>query len=135
MKSLTIGKLAEHTGVSADTLRYYEKMNLLTGTARSASGYRLYASDAVKLVQFIRGAKQLGFTLDEIKKLLTLKASDQSTCSEIMKHTEAKINEAEKRIRELKEIRKVLKQLTQQCPADDTPSDECPILNHISKKA
>lgn len=135
MKSLTIGKLAELTGVSTDTLRYYEKMNLVTGTARSASGYRLYTPDAVKIVRFIRGAKELGFTLEEIQKLLTLKTSDQSTCAEIMKHTEAKISEAEKRIRELKEIKKVLKQLTQQCPADNTPSDECPILKHISKKA
>ncbi|PZP86428.1 MAG: heavy metal-responsive transcriptional regulator [Azospirillum brasilense] len=134
MKSLTIGKLAELTGVSTDTLRYYEKMNLVTGTARSASGYRLYTPDAVKIVRFIRGAKELGFTLDEIQKLLTLKTSDQSTCAEIMKHTETKISEAEKRIRELKEIKKVLKQLTQQCPADDTSADECPILKHISKK-
>lgn len=135
MKSLTIGKLAELTGVSTDTLRYYEKMNLVTGTARSAAGYRLYTPDAVKIVRFIRGAKELGFTLDEIQKLLTLKTSDQSTCAEIMKHTETKISEAEKRISELKEIKKVLKQLTQQCPADNTPSDECPILKHISKKA
>ena len=134
MKSLTIGKLAELTGVSTDTLRYYEKMNLVTGTARSASGYQLYTPDAVKIVRFIRGAKELGFTLDEIQKLLTLKTSDQSTCAEIMKHTETKISEAEKRIRELKEIKKVLKQLTQQCPADDTSADECPILKHISKK-
>lgn len=135
MKSLTIGKLAKLTGTSAVTLRYYEKLNLLTGTERSASGYRLYSSDAVKVIRFILGAKALGFTLDEIRTLLTLKASDQSTCAEIIKHTEAKISEAEKRIRELKEIKKVLKQLTQQCPADNTPSDDCPILKHISKKA
>ncbi len=135
MKSLTIGKLAELTGVSTDTLRYYEKINLVTGMVRSAAGYRLYTPDAVKVVGFIRGAKELGFTLDEIRKLLTLKSSDQSTCAEIMKHTEAKIIEAEKRIRELKEIKKILKQLAQQCPADATPTDDCPILKHISKKA
>jgi MerR family Zn(II)-responsive transcriptional regulator of zntA len=135
MKPLTIGKLAEMTGVSADTLRYYEKMKLITGTSRSASGYRLYHADAMQVVRFIRGAKELNFTLDEIRQLLTLKKSDQSTCAEILKHTEAKIREAETRIRELKEIKKVLKSLAEQCPADDTPTDCCPILDHISRKA
>ncbi len=135
MKQLTIGKLAELTGVSADTLRYYEKMKLIEGTARSPAGYRLYNPDAVRVVRFIRGAKELSFTLDEIRQLLTLKMSDQSTCGEILKHTEAKIKEAETRIRELKEIKKVLKNLAEQCPAGDTPTDCCPILDHISKKA
>lgn len=135
MKQLTIGKLAEQTGVSADTLRYYEKMGLLEGASRSQAGYRLYDQDTVRVVRFIRGAKELSFTLDEIKQLLTLKQSDQSTCGEILKHTEAKIKEAEHRIKDLKEIRKVLKGLAEQCPADDTPSDCCPILDHISRKA
>ena len=134
MKQLTIGKLAEMTGVSADTLRYYEKMGLLEGTPRSQAGYRLYDQDAVRVVRFIRGAKELSFTLDEIRQLLTLKQSDKSTCGEILKHTEAKIKEAEHRIKDLKEIRKVLKALAEQCPADDTPSDCCPILDHISRK-
>ena len=135
MKQITIGKLAELTGVSADTLRYYEKMKLITGTSRSAAGYRIYNPGAVRVVRFIRGAKELSFTLDEIRQLLILKASDQSTCVQILKHTEAKIKEAEHRIRDLKEIKKVLKRLAEQCPADDSPTDCCPILEHISKKA
>jgi len=134
MKQYTIGKLAELTGVSTDTLRYYEKVKLINGTARSSAGYRMYNADAVRVVRFIRGAKELSFTLDEIRTLLTLKTSDKSTCAEILKHTEAKLKEAENRIRELKEIRKVLKSLTEQCPADDTSSDCCPILDHISKR-
>ena len=135
MKQLTIGKLADLTGVSADTLRYYEKMKLINGTSRSPAGYRLYEPDAIRVVRFIRGAKELSFTLDEIRQLLSLKTSDQSTCAEILKHTESKIKEAETRIKELKEIKKVLKALAEQCPADDTSSDCCPILDHISKKA
>lgn len=134
MKQLTIGKLAELTGVSTDTLRYYEKMKLITGTTRSAAGYRLYNPDVVQLIRFIRGAKELSFSLDEIRQLLTLKTSDRSTCAQILLHTEAKIQEATHRISELKEIKKVLMALAEQCPADDTPSDCCPILDHISKK-
>jgi len=134
MQQLTIGKLAELTGVSADTLRYYEKMKLLVAASRTKAGYRLYAPDAVRVVRFIRGAKELSFTLDEIRQLLTLKTSDTSTCAQILKHTEAKLKEAEIRIRELKEIKKVLQTLAAQCPADDTSVDCCPILDHISKK-
>lgn len=134
MKQITIGKLAEMTGVSADTLRYYEKMKLIAAETRSPAGYRHYHPDAVRVVRFIRGAKELSFTLDEIRQLLTLKTSDKATCAEILKHTESKIKEAETRILELKEIKTVLKALAKQCPADDTQIDCCPILEHISKK-
>jgi MerR family Zn(II)-responsive transcriptional regulator of zntA len=135
MKQLTIGKLAETTGTSAETLRYYEKLKLIVADARSPAGYRLYSPDAVRVVRFIRGAKELNFTLDEIRQLLALKSSDKSTCAEILKHTEAKIKQAESRILELKEIKKVLKQLAEQCPGDETPSDCCPILDHINRKS
>ena len=134
MKQLTIGKLAEVTGVSSETLRYYEKLKLIAPDTRSAAGYRLYTPDAVRVVRFIRGAKELNFTLDEIRQLTALKSSDKSTCAQILKHTESKIKQAEQRILELKEIRKVLKQLAEQCPADDSPLDCCPILDHINRK-
>ena len=133
-KHITIGKLAEMTGVSTDTLRYYEKMKLIAAETRSEAGYRYYHPDAVRLVRFIRGAKELSFTLDEIRQLLTFKTSDKATCAQILKHTETKIQEAETRILELKEIKRVLKQLAKECPADDTPTECCPILDHISKK-
>jgi MerR family copper efflux transcriptional regulator len=134
MKQLTIGKLAEMTGVSADTLRYYEKMKLIAAETRSPAGYRFYNLDAIRVVRFIRGAKELSFTLDEIRQLLTLKTSDKGTCAQILKHTKAKIGEAERRISELKEFKKVLKQLAKECPADNSPTDCCPILEHIHKK-
>ena len=135
MKQLTIGKLAEMTGVSTDTLRYYEKMGLIAAESRSRAGYRFYHLDAVKVVRFIRGAKELSFTLEEIRQLLKLKTSDKATCAQILKHTESKIKEAENRILELKEIKTVLKRLAKECPADDSPTDCCPILEHISGKA
>lgn len=134
MKYLTIGKLAELTGTTTDTLRYYEKMQLIYGTTRSAAGYRLYSPEAVRVVRFIRGAKELSFTLDEIRQLLMLKTSEQATCSQILDHTKIKIKEAENRIRELKEIKNILKQLVARCPADDSKLDCCPILEHISRK-
>ena len=72
MKALTIGKLASHAGVSADTVRFYEREGLLKKTERTSSGYRLYDESDVDLVKFIRRAKELGFTLEEISQLLDL---------------------------------------------------------------
>lgn len=131
MQQLTIGKLAEETGVTADTLRYYEKMKLLAASRRSAAGYRLYNADTVKVVRFIRGAKALNFTLEEIRHLLTINTSDQATCAQMVKHTEEKIAEAENKIRELKTIKRVLTDLVKRCPRDDTPITCCPIMDHI----
>ena len=69
MKQLTIGRLAELTGTTADTLRYYEKMKLIKESSRSKAGYRLYGEDAINIVRFIRAAKALNFTLVEIKEV------------------------------------------------------------------
>ncbi len=128
---LTIGKLAELTGTTADTLRYYEKMKLIKASSRSRAGYRLYNPEIASIIRFIKGAKALDFTLVEIRKLLALNSSDQATCAQIIDKTEVKITEAEIRIRELKKIKKVLKGLVEQCPGGDMSVDICPILKHI----
>ncbi len=134
MQYLTIGKLAEKTGTTPDTLRYYEKIKLISGTERSKAGYRLYNPDIIRVIRFIHGAKGLGFTLEETRKLLMLKTSDQATCSEILEYTKGKIKEAENRIHELKEIKNILKKLVSECPADDSKLDCCPIIEHIARK-
>lgn len=132
--TLSIGELAELTKLSADTLRYYEKIKLLKADARSKAGYRIYSQDSLRVVRFIQGAKALNFTLEEIRELLALNTSNQTTCAEILKQTERKIIEAEAKIVELQEIKKVLKKLVTQCPGDDTSISDCPILDHLSGK-
>lgn len=128
---LTIGDVAKATGISTDTLRYYEKMNLLTACQRSPAGYRLYAPEAVRVMQFIRGAKSLHFTLDEIRQLLALNASDQSTCAEMIARTKLKIREAEMKINELKAMKTLLTRLVTTCPGDASKLSACPIMDHI----
>jgi DNA-binding transcriptional MerR regulator len=128
---LTIGKLAERTGMSSDTLRYYEKMGLIKAASRSQSGYRIYGEDAERILEFIKGAKILNFTLGEIRQLLTLNSSDNATCAEVLKHTTGKITEAEQKIHELKEVKKALIALTESCPGGDAPTADCPILEYI----
>ena len=133
VKLLTIGRLAERTGVSPNTLRYYEKMGLIKAASRSESGYRIYGEDVECILQFIKGAKTLNFTLEEIRQLLTLNRSDKATCAEVLQHTTGKIIEAEQKIRELKEVKRILSALVEQCPADDTSVTSCPILGHINR--
>lgn len=133
MKHLTIGALAKLTGVSADTLRYYEKMKLLGAPCRSAAGYRLYDREAAHVVRFIRGAKSLDFTLVEIRKLLDWDTSDRATCAQMVTFIEGKLVAAEARIRDLQELRRVLADLIAACPRDGTPLAACPIMDHIRK--
>ena len=131
MKPLTIGKLADLTDSTTDTLRYYERMGLIKVDNRSQAGYRLYDPDTVKIVRFIKGAKALNFTLAEIQKLLVLDTSDQASCADVVRVTEAKIKEAEEKIKELETIKKVLSGLAKKCPKDGSSTSVCPILDHI----
>jgi len=128
---LTIGKLAERTGTSPDTLRYYEKMGLIKAASRSEAGYRIFGEDAERILQFIKGAKTLNFTLEEIRQLLTLNRSDKATCAEVLNRTTGKIIESEQKIRELKGVKKALIALTENCPGGEASTADCPILDYI----
>ncbi len=132
-QGLTIGKLAEISGVSADTLRYYEKMKLIKPKTHTTIGYH-YDPDTTRIVRFILGAKALNFTLEN-RDLLTLESSDRAKLRQVLKRTESKIAEAEAKIQELKEVKKVLSRLAQECPADSSPTSCCPILDHIKGAA
>lgn len=131
MEKLTIGKLAEHCGVTIDTIRYYERSKLIQAQGRSGAGYRLYTPESVRRLAFIRRGKELGFTLDEIRKLLTLKSSKDATCAEMLERTRNKIVEAKVRVKELTRIEAALTRLADVCPGGDTPISKCPILNHL----
>jgi MerR family Zn(II)-responsive transcriptional regulator of zntA len=128
---LTIGALARHCGLSADTLRYYEKMNLLLPEGRTKAGYRLYGADTPQRLRFIRGAKELGFSLEDIRRLLMLRGSDSASCAQILEHTEAKIRQCQQKIEELQAIKKALLRLAGDCPGDDSALDCCPIVAHL----
>ncbi len=130
MTKLTIGKVAEACDVKIDTLRYYERVRLVEPERRTSSGYRVYHPESIRRVKFIKKAQGLGFSLDEIRSLLELRASDTSTASDILHATENKIVESKQKIEELETIRKVLENLAAQCPGD-APVGECPILDHL----
>ena len=130
---MRIGELAKTCGVSVDTVRYYEKQGLMSSVHRSESGYRSYGHDAVDRLSFIHRAKNLGFTLNEIKELLTVSVSPEDyACSEVKQFTEEKLQQLEEKIRELQRIKYALQTLSDKCCGGDEPATQCSILDALS---
>lgn len=130
--SMSIGELAKRAGVNIDTVRYYERENLVQPAGRMDSGYRRYGTTELKRLRFIRRAKQLGFSLEDIRMLLSL--SDSSNVAEVKRTAEDKLVDIELRIEELKRIGAGLRTLIRACPGHGR-SDACPILNALTQEA
>ena len=130
MKPLTIGQLAKRADVGVETVRFYEREGLLDEPDRRASGYRQYDEDVVRRLAFIRQAKELGFTLKEIKELLSLKLDPSTTCADVKERAETKIEDIESKIRTLQRMKRALVKVTRSCSGSG-PTSECPILEAI----
>jgi len=130
MKPLTIGHLAREAGVNLETVRYYERQGLLAKPPRSASGYRLFPSDAARRLRFIRRARELGFSLKEIRELLSLRVSRRTTSADIRTRAEAKIVDIEAKIKSLESMEKTLRKLTRVCDGC-SPVAQCPIIESL----
>jgi MerR family mercuric resistance operon transcriptional regulator len=127
---LTIGRLAETTGVHIETIRYYEKIGLLTKPARSAGHYRHYAPEHVSTLNFIRRGRELGFPLDTIRDLLQLNGSG-ACCEKARSVTVAHRDEVRRKISDLKKLDRALSTLVDGCQPARWP--ECPIMDALSK--
>ena len=126
MKSLTIGEVARQAGVGVETVRFYERQGLLAEPQRRASGYRQYDHEAVAVLRFIRRAKELGFTLKEIKARLDATA----TRAKVREQARAKVADIEARIADLGRMRDVLTKLIKKCHGNGSASG-CPILETL----
>ena len=129
MQSLTIGKLAASGGVGVETIRYYQRRGLLETPAR-ADGVRRYGSDDIRRLRFIRQAQAAGFTLEEIKELLDLDASDDR--SRVRELANARVKSLDARIAELKGARDALRRLAQECGSGS--AGPCPILASFEQR-
>jgi len=129
----TIGKLAGLTGVSNDTLRYYEQVNLIRPADKSASGYRLYDQESARRVHFIKHAQACGFTLAEIRELLALRGRDQACCGDIRTRAIEKKLQIERKIRAMKAISKGLDHLIAECANEAQPVKECAIIAALER--
>ena len=130
MNLYTIGKLAALTGIGKETVRFYERRGLLPEPSRNASRYRMYSDDDVRLIQFIRRAKDLGFTLREIKQLIDLRADAETGCGQVLAIFEAKIASLQAHMRTLSETWIRLVRLAEKCSGDGAAAD-CPLLSSI----
>lgn len=135
MKSeLLVGELAKAAGVSADTIRFYEKQGLLPAPARSGAGYRLYDRQALRRARFIRNAKAIGFSLAEIRRILNLRGSGPETCRCVVSIAEATLEETEQNIRELTQLRNSLHARLQRwkgmLPCEDVAAEFCALIEN-----
>jgi len=130
MKLLSIGQIARRAAVGVETVRYYEREGLLERPQRKSSGYRAYGDDVVARLLFIRRAKTLGFTLKEIKDLLTLRLDENAPCSTIRKRAQVKIVDIDARIDALNRMKKALSGLVAACDGRSTVS-QCSILESL----
>lgn len=128
---MKIGKLAELTGCSVQTIRYYEKERLLASYDRSEGNFRLYDQSAVEQLLFIKHCRCLNLTLAEIRQLLELKRSPSIQCDDINRMVESHIQQVEQRIQELNKLRQQLKSLHDSCSSNRT-IEQCGILQNLS---
>jgi MerR family copper efflux transcriptional regulator len=129
-RHMSIGELARKTGVTTNTLRYYEHEGLLSRPPRRASGYREYDEEAVGQVRFILRAKELGFCLEEIVDLLNLSSDAEYGVAGVKARASRRLAEIEKEIARLDAIRARLSSLVAACPGCG-PLEDCPILSAI----
>jgi Hg(II)-responsive transcriptional regulator len=126
-----VGEVASGAGVNLQTVRFYEREGLLPAPPRLTSGYRMFPDSAVLRVRFIKRAQELGFSLTEIRDLLSL--SGKGGAQQVRARTKAKIADIDEKIRTLEVMKDALTQLADRCPGCG-PLSECPILDALESK-
>ena len=126
-KMLTIGQLAYQMGIKSDTVRHYEKIGILDYALRSKNGYRKYDSSSQKKLNFILKAKKIGFTLQEIKKLIALSQESQNQCHDVQEQIVLKLDLINEKMEELANIREILQKTLVQC--QNNKKSQCSTLD------
>jgi MerR family copper efflux transcriptional regulator len=130
---MNIGEAAAASGVSAKMIRHYESINLIKESRRSESGYRKYSENDLHTLRFIKRARTLGFSLDQIRNLLSLWQHSERASADVKAIAQAHVEDLNKRILELTEMRDTLSDLARSCAGDNRPN--CPILHGLESVA
>ena len=133
-RALKIGEVAKATGIGIETLRFYEKSGLLDSPSRTESGYRIYNADVLDRLDFIKRAQVLGFSLDEIKRVIADRRAGLSPCAEVREIVRNRLAELDERMREMKRYRKELASaLAEWDERGDVPGHVCGLIegSHI----
>ncbi len=130
---MKIGDLAKTSGVNAKMVRHYEAIGLIAKASRTDGGYRTYSETDVQFLRFIRRARGLGFSMKEIKKLLSLWKNKSRSSQDVKALTSLHVKNLELKIQEMQEMVHNLKKLSQSCHGDHRP--DCPIIESLSDSA
>lgn len=125
---LPIGALSKRTGCNIETIRYYEKIGLLPASARTEGRHRIYGQDHLKRLTFIRRARDLGFTLDEVRAFLRL-VDGGYTCGEVQAITLEHLAEVRRKIADLRRLERTLAEIASRCDGGAVP--DCPIVDAL----
>jgi len=129
-----IGEIAKLADVTPDTIRYYEKQQMMDHGGRTEGGFRLYTDHDLKRLKFIRHARQLGFTLESIRELLSIRVDpEHHTCQESKSIVQARLSEVEARIEEMQAMRRSLQKLNDACCGTAHSSVYCSILEALEQ--
>lgn len=128
---LAIGKVAERSGCPIDTIRYYEKEELITAPARSSGGHRLYDQSRIDRLSFIRRSRELGFSMDEVRELLAFVDRKGATCEQVRDIADLHLTDIRAKIADLRRMEHTLVELTSLCTGDDLPA--CPIIEALQQ--
>jgi DNA-binding transcriptional MerR regulator len=112
---MKIGRVADATGLSIDALRFYERRGLIAKPRRTVSGYRVYSDGVLDQLRFIQDAKRLGFSLREVRELLSLGVKSTAECGPVTRKAEAKLAEMREEINRLQQLKRTLEKMVKDC--------------------
>lgn len=124
---LSIGKLSQLTGVNIETIRYYEKVNVLPVASRTENGRRVYGPTERRILAFVRRSRELGFSLDEVRALLRLGGPEKASCREVREIAAHHLDDIRAKIGDLRKLERLLTKTVAQCTGTTAP--ECPVLD------
>ena len=127
--TLTIGALSRRTGVNIETIRFYERIGILAKPPRSAAGHRIYRQEQLMRLGFVRRSRELGFSLDEVRRLLRLVDGGSYTCAEVKAITLDHLAEVRRKIADLRRLERTLAAVAGKCRGGKVP--ECPVIEAL----
>ena len=127
--SLTIGALSTRTGVNIETILFYERVGILAKPPRSAGGHRIYGREQLMRLGFVRRSRELGFSLDEVRRLLELVDGGRYTCAEVKTITLNHLGEVRRKIADLRRLERTLEAVAGKCQGGKVP--ECPVIEAL----